>query len=140
MAPKRKARAEPGDYRLDPHEFLSGEQPLNGSEKELLKRGYDLFDEFKSKLADAHEAMLKARRMRQLRQDEKSKTAPLSMTLNSCVDNVIADQVDNMPEAVMVPEREETAKSAEEMTDVVSYVLEQAGWPGKYQTSWKMPP
>ena len=133
MAPKRKARAEPGDYRLDPHEFLSGEQPLNGSEKELLKRGYDLFDEFKSKLADAHEAMLKARRMRQLRQDEKSKTAPLSMTLNSCVDNVIADQVDNMPEAVMVPEREETAKSAEEMTDVVSYVLEQAGWPGKYQ-------
>ena len=133
MDTKRKARAEPGDYRLDPHDFLAGEQPLKASEKELLKRGYELFEEFKTKLQDAHEAMLKARRMRQLRQDEQSKTSPLSMTLNSCVDNVIADQIDNMPEAVMVPEREETARSAEEMTDAVGYVLEQAGWPGKYQ-------
>ena len=132
MAPKRKARAEPGDYRLDPHDFLDGDQPLSGDEKALVKRAYDLYTEFKTKLEPAHMEMIEARKMRQLRQSEQSQTSPLSMTLNSCVDNVVADQIDNMPEAVMVPEREETAQSAEEMTDVVSYVLEQAGWPGKY--------
>ena len=34
----------------------------------------------------------------------------------------------------MLPEREETARRAEEMDDVVSFVLYRAGWPGKYQT------
>jgi hypothetical protein len=77
--------------------------------------------------------MYQMRMMRSLRQGERSATAPLSNTLNSCADNVIADQIDNLPEARMVPEREETAQSAEEMTDVVSFVLYQAGWPGKYQ-------
>ena len=73
--------------------------------------------------------MLRARRP-----DEQSRTAPTGNTLGSCVDNMIADQMDNLPEAVMLPEREETARSAEEMDDVVSFVLYRAGWPGKYQT------
>lgn len=133
MEPEKKARAEPGDYRIDPFDFVDGEQPLSADEKALVKRGYDLFDEFRTQLQAAHEDMLKARKMRQLKQEEQSQFSPLSMTLNSCVDNVVADQIDNMPEAVMVPEREETSQSAEEMTDVVGYVLEQAGWPGKYQ-------
>ena len=133
MEPEKKARDEPGDYRINPFEFIDGEQPLSAEEKALLSRGYALFDEFSEQLRSEHEEMLEARKMRQLRQDEQSKFSPLSMTLNSCVDNVIADQIDNMPEAVMVPEREETSKSAEEMTDVLGYVLEQAGWPGKYQ-------
>lgn len=42
---------------------------------------------------------------------------------------MIADQMDNLPEAVMLPEREETARSAEEMDDVVSFVLTaRDGW------------
>lgn len=134
MATRKKARAEPGDYRIDPLEIMSTEQPLNGQEKALVKRAYDLYDEFRSQLQESHAEMIKARKMRQLRQEEQSRFSPLSMTLNSCIDNIIADQIDNMPEAVMVPEREETSQSAEEMTDVVSYVLEQAGWPGKYHS------
>lgn len=134
MAAKKKARAEPGDYRIDPHEFMDGEQPLSADGRALVKRAYRLFEEFQTQHEAAHKEMLKAREMRQLRQSEQSPYSPLSMTLNSCVDNVVADQIDNMPEAVMVPERAETAESAEEMTDVVGYVMEQAGWPGKYQT------
>ena len=108
-------------------------QPLTPEQAQLVSRAYALYERFEEQLRPAHEEMRRARRMRQLRQDEQSGTSPLSNTLNSCADNVIADQIDNMPEAKMIPEREETAKSAEEMTDVVSFVLYQAGWPGKYQ-------
>lgn len=108
-------------------------QPLTQEQAMLVSRGMALFDRFYEALRPAHEEMRQARMMRQLRQAEQSDTAPLSNTLNSCADSVIADQIDNMPEAKMVPEREETAQSAEEMTDVVSFVLYQASWPGKYQ-------
>ena len=109
-------------------------QPISGEERELVERAYALFDFFYDRLQGEHEEMRRARLMRQLRQDERSHSSPTSNTLNSCVDNVIADQIDNMPEAIMVPEREETARSAEEMSDVVSYVLYQTGWPAKYHT------
>lgn len=133
MAKAKKARDEPGDYRIELDALGGEEQPLSAEGKALVRRAYTLFEYFSGKLRESHDAMREARKLRQLKQDEKSRFSPLSMTLNSCVDNVIADQIDNMPEAVMIPEREETATSAEEMTDVVSYVLEQAGWPGKYQ-------
>lgn len=116
------------DARADPEA-----QPISEQEKALVKRAYSLFDHFYDKLREEHEAMYDARKMRQLRQDMRSMTAPQSNTLNSCIDNVIADQVDNMPEARMAPEREETAASAEELTDIVSYILYHAGWPGQYQ-------
>ena len=130
----RQRSPTPGDavmeeerYRKDPER-----QPLSEKQKELVRRAYSLFDFFEDRLKDAHEQMRNSRLMRQLRQDERSWTAPASNTLNSCVDNVIADQIDNLPEAKLVPEREETAQSAEEMSDVVSYVLYQAGWQGTY--------
>lgn len=126
---------EPGDSRLSEKRITDpGRQPLSAVEKRLVKRAYDLFEHYYQKLRPAHDEMRVARAMRQLSQPERSRTAPLGSTLLSCIDNVIADQIDNMPEAVMVPEREETAQSAEEMSDVVSYVLYQAGWPGKFQT------
>ena len=135
--PNEKGRNKhpPGDIRTSVQDALiASEQPLSQREKELVRRAYSLYDKFRSDLREQHEEMRKARLMRQLRQDERSWTAPLSNTLNSCADNVIADQIDNMPEAKMYPERQETAQSADEMSDIVSFVLYQAGWPGKYQT------
>lgn len=132
MPTKKKARTPPGDIRLDPDDTID-RQPLGEEEKQLVRRAYDLFRMFQDKHRAAHEEMRTARRMRQLRQEERSWTSPASMTLNSCIDNVIADQIDNMPEAMLVPEKEDTAQSAEEMTDIVSYVLYQAGWPAKYK-------
>ena len=115
----RKRDSPPGDIRQSkPEEF--GEQPLSPEEKAIVGRAYALFDFFNNELRDTHKDMRAARMMRQLQQEERSLTAPVTSTLNSCIDNVIADQIDNMPEAVMVPEREETAQSAEEMSDVVS--------------------
>ena len=120
-----------GDVRSS--ELRGIEQPMSAKERELLRRGYALFEHFHEQLHEEHEQMRDARRMRQLRQDERSTTSPTMSTLNSCVDNVVADQIDNMPQAVMIPEREETMQSAEEMTDVVGFALYHAGWPGKYQ-------
>lgn len=108
-------------------------QTLSSREKELVNRTYTLFGFFYDQLREEHEQMRRARMMRQRRQENRSATAPTSNTLNSCVDNMIADQIDNLPEAMMLPEREETAQSAEEMEDVLSFVLYHAGWPGKYQ-------
>ena len=130
--PQRNKNPTPGDIRLRKDEHVH-DQPLDERGQALVRRAYALFEDFREKLQPAHEEMRRARSMRQLMQDERSRTAPPSMALNSCVDNVIADQIDNMPEAVLVPEREETADSADEMSDVVSFVLYQAGWPGKYQ-------
>ena len=131
--PTRNKNPTPGDARLLIDGVCVKEQPLNEREQELVRRAYELFDFFRDKLSDAHEEMYEARAMRQLAQSGKSRTSAPSMTLNSCIDNVIADQMDNMPEAVLVPERQETEQSAEEMTDVIGFVLYQAGWPGKYQ-------
>lgn len=123
-----------GDIRTDTEGRLPIEmQPLPEGGRELVSRAYALFEFFRQKLQDEHEEMRRARAMRQLKQDEKSGTAPASNTLNSCIDNVIADQIDNTPEAKMVPEREEVADSAEEMSDIVAYVLYHANWADTYQ-------
>ena len=128
---KRRREEQTADVRQS--ELRGIEQPMTSEERAILRRGYALFEHFYEQLREEHEEMRDARRMRSLRQSEKSGTSPTLSTLNSCVDNVVADQIDNMPEAKMVPEREETMESAEEMSDVVSFVLYHAGWPGKYQ-------
>ena len=130
---KRKRDSPPGDIRQSAP-CDAGEQPLDEQQKALVSRAYSLFDDFVDDLRDDHQEMRDARAMRALRQNERSATSPPSNTLNSCIDNVIADQIDNMPEALMLPEREDTANSAEEMSDVVSFVLYQSAWPEAYQT------
>lgn len=133
MAKKREKPALPGDVRMEDPAKYGYEQPINDQQKALVKRGYELFRFFYDQHREEHEEIRQARLMRRLRQEKRSQTSPAGSTLISSIDNVIADQIDNMPEAVMVPEREETMKSAEEMTDIVSFVLYQSGWEGKYQ-------
>ena len=120
-----KRRRMPGDIRLeDDDRQLPEKQPLPPGGRELVRRGYRLYEHFRSQLRAEHDEMRSARAMRQLRQDEKSGTAPASNTLNSCIDNVIADQIDNMPEAKLVPEREETANSAMTVRDAAEKLME----------------
>ena len=132
MAKTSKKHAVPGDIRAEETRGF-GEQRLTAEQHAVLQRGYELFRFFYDKHREEHLEMNEARKIRQLRHEERAKTAPPSTALLSSIDNVIADQIDNMPEALLIPEREETAVSAEEMTDIVSFVMYQAGWPGKYQ-------
>ncbi|MBR3796915.1 MAG: hypothetical protein IKK34_12940 [Clostridia bacterium] len=128
----KRRRQVIGDSRMS--EEKGAAQPLSMVEQELLGRGYALFEHFREQLADEHAEMLEARQMRALQQREKSSTSPAMTTLGSCVDNVVADQIDNMPEAQLIPEREETRESARDMTDVLSFVLHRARWESRYQT------
>ena len=84
------------------------EQPLGEKERELKEQAERLFAFFEEKLRAEHAQMHEAREMRARRQSERSATSPAGNTLGSCIDNAVADQIDNMPEAKMAPEREET--------------------------------
>ena len=68
------------DARADPES-----QPISEKEKALVKRAYSLFDHFYDKLREEHEEMYDSRLMRQLKQNERSRTSPPSNTLNSCI-------------------------------------------------------
>ncbi|WP_102410373.1 hypothetical protein [Beduinella massiliensis] len=57
---------------------------------------------------------------------------PRLNTLNATVDNVVADQMDNLPEAKMMPERPELQESADILTDVVRYALYQSAFDEQY--------
>ena len=132
MAKKSEKPAVPGDIRVSDKSWF-GDQPLNEDQRALVQRAYELFRFFYDRHRIEHMEMADARKIRQLRHEERARTAPPSTALLSSIDNAIADQIDNMPEALLVPEREETAQGAEEMTDIISFVLYQSGWPGKYQ-------
>lgn len=134
MARERKTPAVPGDVRMAALTDRGYEQPLDEAQKRLKQRGYELFRFFYDQHREFHQEIREARLQRKLRQEKKSTTSPAGNTLNSSIDNVIADQIDNMPEAIMVAERQETMDSAEEMTDVVGYVMYQADWDDKFQT------
>ncbi|MDD6039737.1 MAG: hypothetical protein PUD63_00890 [Clostridia bacterium] len=55
----------------------------------------------------------------------KDKRTLQLQTLKSTFNNCVADQMDNMPEALMLPERAGLEDVAEDLTDVVRYVLAQ---------------
>ena len=70
----RRKRNEIGDVRSG--EMRGIEQPMRYEERELLRRGYALFEHFREQPMAQHDAMREARRMRMLEQDERSKTSP----------------------------------------------------------------
>lgn len=127
-----KVKRPPGDARVLKDDIAPEDQPLPEEGRILVSRAYQLFEEFRDKLEPEHHAMRDARKTYQLEQDERARFAPQSSSLLSCVDNVVADQIDNMPEAKMVPEREDTAQAAEEISDLVAYVLYHANWEEDY--------
>ena len=129
--PKKKRPA--GDIRLLEQDIAPESQPLTEEGKQLVLRAYELFEDFRQKLVDDHSEMQDARLTYELRQAERAMHAPQSSTLLSCIDNVVADQLDNMPEAKMLPEREDTANAAEEIADIVAYILYHADWPKRYR-------
>jgi len=81
---------------------------------------------------EIHERAREARRILLLqdpRQDaltasrKKDKRTLQLHTLKSTFNNCVADQMDNMPEALMLPETKELEAVAEDLTDVVRHVL-----------------
>lgn len=53
----------------------------------------------------------------------KDKKTIQLQTLKSTFNNCVADQMDNMPEALMLPETKELEQTAEDLTDVVRFIM-----------------
>ena len=106
-------------------------------ETRLRDEAYARLRIFRDGCREMHERAREARRILLLqdpRQDaetasrRKDKRTLQLHTLKSTFNNCVADQMDNMPEALMLPETKELETVAEDLTDVVRCVLAQNGY------------
>lgn len=104
------------------------EQPLSDEEKELLETVLARLDIFENQCRKYHEQAKEARailRLNDPKQDPpnaKEKTLQLQ-TLKSTFNNCVADQMQNMPEPRLLPERPDQQQLADDLQDAVRYVV-----------------
>ena len=113
------------DYFLD-------EQPLDEEDRELLETIYDRFDVFEQRNKPYHDEAKDCRRI--VHMDDPDQDDPEStrnnrkrtlqlQTLKSTINNVVADQMLSMPEAKLLPETLEMQEAADDLQDMVHYVV-----------------
>lgn len=124
-----------------PIEAVLVDQPLTASEKALVEEAYGRLVVFEQGCAPYHERAKEAReiiRLNDPHQDTVTVDAegrPINtvepvrrimqvQTLKSTFNNSVADQVDNMPEAKLLPERPELQQVAEDLTDVTRFIFD----------------
>lgn len=105
-----------------------GEQPLKEEERELLTEIYNRLEVFEQGCRPYHDAAREAReilRMRDPKQDpEPTKEPTLQLqTLKSTFNNVVAEQMQNMPEARILPETPGQQALADDLQDAVRFVV-----------------
>ena len=103
-------------------------------EQRLIEEAYGRLRIWRESCKEIHERARESRAILLLKdpkQDDPDtirrngkKTVQLQ-TLKSTFNNCVADQMDNMPEALMLPETSELQSVAEDMTDVVRFILSQ---------------
>ena len=120
----------------------TGQPGLTEEQRERIALAYYRLDHWKRRCMEFYERAKESRKI-MLLQDPKqdrvgasAKTIQLQ-TLKSTINNCIADQMDNLPEARLLPERPELGRVAEDFTDVVNYVLSQNRYEGfHYARIW----
>ena len=130
-----EAKKLPGAQK--PVSGASSPQPLNAEDRALVTEAYQFLRLFKSGCQDYHQKIRDNReivRMKDPFQDLMGKRyegEPKMIqlqTLKSTFNNCVADQLDNMPEASLLPERPNMQSVAEDMSDVVRFVFNQNGY------------
>lgn len=103
---------------------------LTSEERRLVREAYGRLRCWRDGCREMHERAREARKILLLqdpRQDaghtRRDKPTMQLQTLKSTFNNCVADQMDNLPEAVMLPERAELERVAEDLTDVVRFVM-----------------
>lgn len=105
-------------------------QKLTKEEKELVDLIYTRLKIWNDGCKEIHEQARTARKILLLQdpdqdpKNSKHKTIQLQ-TLLSTFNNCVADQMDNVMEAVMTPERAELQEVADDLNDIVRFVYEQ---------------
>ena len=121
------------EKEIQEEESYLEEQPLDEDEKELLQKIYDRLDIFEQMNQPYHDAAKTCRKIvhmddpeqdnfRTILQNRGKKTLQLQ-TLKSTINNVVADQMLSMPEAKLLPETPEMQEPADDLQDMVHYVV-----------------
>jgi len=127
---KPEPKKSPMKGAAEPVLFV-GEQKLSEEDEALKREAYSRLDLWETDCAPYHEDARKCRliyRQKDPDQDppgtkEKDRVLQLQ-TLKSTLNNCIADQVDNTPEAMLVPQREDLTSLAADMNNVIKYVMQ----------------
>ena len=113
-------------------ETFGEDQPLDEDEQELLDQIYDRLDMFQQLNQKYHEEAKECRQI--LHMDDPYQDDPVTVakngkktlqlqTLKATINNVVADQMLSMPEAKLLPETQEMQEAADDLQDMVHYVI-----------------
>ena len=114
------------------YEEILDDQPLDEEDKELLETIYDRLDIFQQMNSPYHNEAMTCRRI--LHMDDPEQDDPKHLeehgkkmlqlqTLKSTINNVVADQMLSMPEAKLLPETASMQDAADDLQDLVHYVI-----------------
>ena len=105
---------------------------LNENERKMVEEAYGRLQIWCDGCKEMHDRAKEARNILLLqdpkqdghtRSRRKDKRTLQLQTLKSTFNNCVADQMDNMPEALMLPETKELETVAEDLTDIVRFVM-----------------
>ena len=114
------------------NEDFVDEQPLSEEEHKLLNLIYDRLDIFQQMNSPFHSEAMECRNilhMKDPHQDDEEtveqngKETLQLQTLKSTINNVVADQMLSMPEAKLLPETAVMQEAADDLQDIVHYVV-----------------
>ena len=120
------------ELELQEEETFLEDQPLSDEDKALLETIYDRLDIFEQMNRPYHDAAKECRQV--LHMDDPYQDDPATaqkngkktlqlQTLKSTINNVVADQMLSMPEAKLMPETAEMQEAADDLQDMVHYVV-----------------
>lgn len=107
------------------------EQRLDAEDEQLLETIYERLDIFEKMNRPYHDEAKKCRQI--LHMEDPDQDSPETMmqsgkktlqlqTLKSTINNVVADQMLNMPEAKLLPETADMQEAADDLQDILHYV------------------
>ena len=102
-------------------------QPRTEKEEKIVKDAYRLLEIFDEKERETIISIKENRKIWEMKDSAQdgSKEGERVVQLPTLVANIessVADQMDNMPEALMIPENKALAAVAEDLTDVVRFI------------------
>ena len=113
-------------------EYLYEDQQLSEEDQELLEQIYDRLDIFEEQNRPYREEARKCRQILHMEDPDQDDFETIKkngkrtlqlQTLKSTINNVVADQMLSMPEAKLLPETLEMQEAADDLQDIMHYVM-----------------
>lgn len=113
--------------------IVLGDQPLSDEERDLVDEVYSRLAVFERSCRPYHDIARTCREVARLKdpgqtpiqdaEDQQSKEVLQLHTLKSTINNMVADQMENLPEPRLLPETPDQQEAATDLQDAVRYVV-----------------